>query len=374
MRVLHFYKTSFPDTMGGSEQVIHQIATGAGRHGVRTDVLSLTPDRSAPTTEMPGYTVYRAPLDFQIASTFFSWSAFSRFSRLVKNYDVVHYHFPWPFMDLVHFATRHGKPSIVSYHSDIVKQKRLLQLYRPLMHRFLGSVDRIVSEAPPYAESSEVLRRFRHKVKIIPIGLDKATYPQPDPERLAHWRARLGNRFFLFIGVLRYYKGLHFLVEAMKGAGYPVAIVGAGPEEAALKEQARREGVDQVHFLGKLSNEDKSALLTLCQGLVFPSHLRSEAFGISLLEGAMYGKPMISCEIGTGTTYINQADVTGLVVPPADPAALRRAMDRLWHEPGLAARMGAAAEQRYWELFTAERMVQSYVDLYREVAGAARPA
>src|SRR5690606_37176310 len=130
-------------------------------------------------------------------------SAFSRFSRLVKDYNLVHYHFAWPFMDLVHFATRHGKPSIVSYHSDIVKQKYLLQLYRPLMHRFLGSVDRIVSEAPPYAESSEVLRRFRHKVNIIPIGLDKATYPQPDPERLAHWRARLGDRFFLFIGVLR---------------------------------------------------------------------------------------------------------------------------------------------------------------------------
>ena len=106
-------------------------------------------------------------------------------------------------------------------------------------------------------------------------------------------------------------------------------------------------------------------MLTLCEATVFPSHLRSEAFGISLLEGAMFGKPMISCEIGTGTTYINIDGETGIAISPEDPAALRQAMQRLWDNPQLASEMGQRAEERYWQHFTATRMVNAYVDLYR---------
>lgn len=78
----------------------------------------------------------------------------------------------------------------------------------------------------------------------------------------------------------------------------------------------------------------------------------------------MYGKPMISSEIGTGTTYINIADQTGLVVPPGDPKALRNAMKYLWENPDLASQMGRNAEERYWDYFTAGQMVESYVELY----------
>jgi hypothetical protein len=101
--------------------------------------------------------------------------------------------------------------------------------------------------------------------------------------------------------------------------------------------------------------------------VAFPSHLRSEAFGISLLEGAMYGKPMISSEIGTGTTYINIDGETGLVVPPSDPQAFGEAMRTLWDNPELAQAMGKRAEARYWELFTAEQMARSYTALYHEL-------
>ncbi|MCF7966211.1 MAG: glycosyltransferase family 4 protein [Methylobacter tundripaludum] len=367
MRVLHFFKTSFPDTMGGVEQVINQIARGANKLGVKTDVLSLTPDRVPRTIEIDGYLTHRARLDLQIASTGFSFSAFLRFAQLAKQADVIHYHFPWPFMDVVHFATRVKKPTVVTYHSDIIRQEHLLKLYRPLKRKFLASVDRIVATSPNYLATSDVLGMFSDKVSVIPIGLDKATYPQAMPDRLQYWRERLGPKFFLFVGVIRYYKGLHILLEAAQGTGYPIVIVGAGPIEQELKSQAARLGLRNIHFLGQLPDEDKVALLTLCYGVVFPSHLRSEAFGISLLEGAMYKKPMISSEIGTGTTYINVADETGLVVPPSDPVALRQAMRYLWEHPEEAAEMGRRAEQRYWEHFTAEQMVQSYVDLYEEL-------
>ena len=86
--------------------------------------------------------------------------------------------------------------------------------------------------------------------------------------------------------------------------------------------------------------EDKIALLHLCYGFIFPSHLRSEAFGISLLEAATVGRPMISCEIGTGTTFVNAANETGLVINPGSPLALREAMQYLLDNPAIAAKMG----------------------------------
>ena len=369
MRVLHFYKTSFPDSMGGVEQVINQIARGANKLGVKTDVLSLTPKRVPRTIEVDGYLAHRARLDMQIASTSFSMSAFLRFAQLAKKADVIHYHFPWPFMDVVHFATMVKKPTVVTYHSDIIRQKHLLKIYRPLQWKFLGDMSRIVATSPNYLATSDVLAKYKHKVSVIPIGLDKANYPVPSPDKLTYWRERLGPKFFLFVGVIRYYKGLHILMEAAQGIDYPIVIVGAGPIEEELKTQAAQLGLRNIHFLGFLPDADKVALLMLCYCVLFPSHLRSEAFGISLLEGAMYGKPMISSEIGTGTTFINIGDETGLVVPPSDPVAMRQTMRYLWEHPEQAADMGRRAEARYWEHFTADQMVGEYVKLYRELAG-----
>jgi len=367
MRVLHFYKTSFPDSMCGTEQVINQIARGTAKLGVQTDVLSLTPEKVPRTVEIDGYLTHRARLDFQIASSGFSISAFLRFAQLAKKADVIHYHFPWPFMDLVHFATRVKKPTVVTYHSDIVRQKFLLMLYRPLKLWFLEDVSHIVATSPNYLATSNVLEKYKKKVSVIPIGLDKTSYPVPSSEKLRYWRDRLGPKFFLFIGALRYYKGLHILLEAALGVHYPIVIVGAGPIEVELKVQVAQLGLRNVHFLGFLPDDDKVALLTQCYGVLFPSHLRSEAFGVSLLEGAMYGKPMISSEIGTGTTFVNIANQTGIVVPPSDPVALRQAMQYLCENPDQAAEMGRRAEARYWEHFTADQMVRSYVGLYSDL-------
>lgn len=365
MRVLHFYKTSVPDSMGGVEQVIDQIARGAASFGVTTDVLSLGKRSIEQPFEVNGYNGYRAKVDFQLASTGFSRAAFPLFAKLAKRADLIHYHFPWPFMDLVHMVSQVNKPSLVTYHSDIIRQKHLLKLYRPLQHRFLASVDHIVATSPNYLASSQVLDKYRDKVSVIPIGLDKTSYPVPSADKMNYWRERLGDKFFLFVGVIRYYKGLHILLEAARNTDFPIVIVGAGPIELELRVQAAKLGLRNIRFLGHLPEEDKVALLQLSYAVVFPSHLRSEAFGVSLLEGAMYGKPMISSEIGTGTTFVNSADETGLVVTPDNPAAMRAAMEQLWNHPQQAAELGRQAEQRYWQLFTAERMSERYVSLYR---------
>lgn len=367
MRILHFYKTYYPDSVGGIEQVIRQMCVGTGRLGVTNQVLSLSRETDLKPFEFEGHMVHRVPQNFELASNAVSLQAISELARMAHDADVVHYHFPWPFMDLAHFLARVNKPSVVTYHSDIVRQKALLRLYQPLQHRFLQSVDAIVATSPNYLGSSTVLDRYRDKTRVITFGLDKSSYPKPDQALLDHWRAKVGPKFFLFVGVLRYYKGLHILLDAVAGTDYPVVIVGAGPIEQELKAHAERLGLKNVMFVGKVDEMDKVALLTLCYAVSFPSHLRSEAFGISLLEGAMFGKPMISSEIGTGTTYINIHQQTGLVVPPSDHEALREAMRTLWDDPELAREMGRRAEARYWQLFTAEQMADRYASLYQEL-------
>lgn len=367
MRVLHFFKTYLPESVGGIEQVIYQLCQSGIDHGIHGEVLTLSANPQPREVMVADHKVHRAKLDIQLASTGFSYSVLKRFRVLAAQADVINYHFPWPFMDLVHFTARMHKPTVVTYHSDIVRQKNLLRLYSPLMHRFLGQADRIVAASPNYLATSQVLKHYRNKTVVVPYGLDKSSYPVPVNACVEGWRQRFGERFFLFVGVMRYYKGLHILLEAAQGTGYPIVIVGAGPLEQELREQAAALGLHHVHFVGRLGEEDKVALLQLCTAILFPSHLRSEAFGISLLEGAMYGKPMISSEIGTGTSYINIHNETGLVVPPSDPLAFRAAMRTLWDNPLQALAMGQKAALRYEQLFTAEQMGRQMAKIYREV-------
>ena len=370
MRVLHFFKTAFPDSMGGVEQVINQIAEGASRQGIDNTVLSLARIPNRQVTHLNGYRVCRAPLDFEVASTGFSWSALKWFRTLSRDVDLIHYHFPWPFMDVAHFLSAVRVPTVVTYHSDIVNQRRLLKLYEPLQNAFLGRVSRIVATSPNYSRSSPVLHRFAQKTEVIPLGIGKP--PSLTGDQLHDWQRRFSGRFFLFVGVLRYYKGLHSLLEAARGTSYPIVIAGHGPESFALQARARELNLKNVHFLGSISEQDKEALLQLCYAMLFPSHLRSEAFGVSLLEAAQHGKPMVTCEIGTGTSYVNLDGETGIIVAPDTPDELRSAMHYLWENQDVAAEMGRKAKLRCDEMFAADKMVDSYVALYRRLVAEGR--
>ena len=366
MKVLHFYKTFSPEGFGGCESFIRHLSYSTHQQGVQNTVLSLEPQ--AHELRAHGHYHYaHAKEDFNLASTGFSWSVLSTFKSLAEQADVIHYHFPWPFMDIVHFAAQVKKPTVVTYHSDIVRQKFLLQLYRPLMHGFLNRVDAIAATSPNYSQSSPTLQKYADKTSVIPIGMVEELYPKVQQPSLAEYHARFGPRFFLFVGVLRYYKGLHYLLDACQNSPWPMVIVGAGPMQQLLKQQAQRLGLHNVHFIGEVSEQQKVDLLTACYGVVFPSHLRSEAFGISLLEGAMFGKPLVCSEIGTGTSFINQHLETGLVVEPASASALRQALQQLWDNPQLAEKYGRAARNRYLQHFTAQAMGEAYVALYQRL-------
>ena len=369
MRVLHVYRTYFPDSQGGLEEVIRQICLNSKRHGVESRVLALSNDSRPRIVRREEGRVYRAHLDAEVASCSLSWSVLSTFKRLVAWADVVHYHFPWPFADLLHFMGRVTKPSLLTYHSDIVRQRLLGRLYSPLMKRFLSSVHRIVCTSPNYFATSDVLSRYAEKVSVIPIGLNEDSYPSVDNAKMLATEARYGRGFFLFVGVLRYYKGLHILLDAIKGADFPVVVVGSGPTEEELRAQAHRLQLTNVTFAGSVNDETKVALFNLSKAVVFPSYLRSEAFGVTLLEGAMYSRALISTEVGSGTSHVNIDGETGFVVNPGSAPDLRKAMDQINSRPDLAQLMGHRARNRYEALFTGELMGARYTKTYRELLG-----
>ncbi|WP_312794197.1 glycosyltransferase [Tianweitania sp.] len=359
MKILHVFKTYLPDNFGGVERVIWEIAEGAARRGFASDVFTLSKTPSAEPITIGNHRVHQASATLDIASPPIAFPAASQFRDLAQAADLIHYHFPWPMMDLWHLhAGGRGRPSVVTYHSDVVKQTALLRLYQPLMNRFLGSVDHIVATSPQYFATSPVLSRFSGKTSVIPLGINPSCGGKPEKTGENFRFFPLPDRFFLFVGAPRYYKGLPFLFEAARQTGLPVVIAGGTPVGQVP---------ENVTLLGPVSDEEKAALLSRAEAFVFPSHLRSEAFGIALLEAAFAGKPLISCEIGTGTSYVNRDGQTGLVVPPADPEALGNAMLTLWNNKALRARLGAAAHRRAMTLFQADKMVDGYCALYRKL-------
>lgn len=367
MRVLHVYRTFFPDTQGGLEEVVRQICKNTVEYGIESRVFCLSPNPEPAIINYDGIEVYRAKSHIEIASCGMSLSALSLFKELVEWADLVHYQFPWPFADMLHLLARVNKPTVLTYQSDIVRQQGFLKLYRPLKRLFLSKMNVLVATSPSYARTSEVLQHYRDKVEVIPIGVDEASYPVAQQQDIDNMRERVGEKFFLFIGVLRYYKGLHILLDAIKGTDLPVVIAGSGTEEHALKAQAKALELKNVHFLGRVSDEEKVALIALSLAIVFPSHLRSEAFGVTLLEGAMNGKPMISCELGTGTSFVNADNETGLVVPPENPEKFCEAMKKLAEDSSLVEKFGKAARSRYEKLFTGKKMGENYAALYKKV-------
>ncbi len=365
MNILHVYKAALPHSMGGVEQVIHQLAKGAAEKGANVEVLALNRGPRE-VVDGGGYKVHYQPTLFEVASTPFSLKAFYKFRELSQKADIIHYHYPYPFADLLHLTCCPSKPSIVTYHSDVVRQRKLLKLYKPLQKRFLSSVDQIIATSPNYVQTSGTLQEYADKVSVIPLGLEESNYPEPPANKLDYWKKRVGGKFFLFIGVLRYYKGLHILLDALKGVDYPTVIIGTGPEENALKQKANEYGLKNIHFLGHVSDEDKVTLLKLCYAFVFPSHLRSEAFGLSLVEAAMFGEPMISCEIGTGTSYINVHGETGYVIKPRDSVDLAQCMLMLWKDEIKIRQFGEASRKRYILAFKSSIMLENYMGLYEK--------
>jgi len=354
------------------QEAIRQACLATSAAGVSNTIFTLSPNPRPVVVERPEARVVRsrswaAPASCDLGAL----DALAKFRRLARHANILHFWFPWPYADMMRAATQVRTPAVLTYVSDVVRQRWLGKAYAPLMWRTLRSMRAIVANCPAYARTSPVLAHpsIRDKVRIIPLGIVEESYPSAGDESVfSRLRLAAGEPYFLFIGVLRYYKGLHTLIEAASRVKARIVIAGSGPEGGRLQALASQSGAANVSFAGQISDTEKVALLQRCQALVLPSHLRSEAYGMVLVEASIFGRPLISCEIGTGTSFVNAHEESGLVVRPESPAELAAAMNLLLADARLAESLGRGARARYERLFSGPALGRAYAELFREIA------
>lgn len=369
MKVLQFSKF-YPPVHGGIETAAFELTEGLNRLGVRSDVLCVDPGRGC-SVELAsaGHHVYRAPVDFSLASMPVSHRLFPLARERMKDCDLVHVHMPNPLAAAAIACYRPVCKVVLHWHSDVVRQRFTRRLYEPLQRWILERADAVIATSPDYACSSLPLATVKDKVSVIPIGIEDPS-PRVDSERVARIRSRYpGQTLIVAAGRLAYYKGFDVLIDAAArlGSQVQVLIVGNGPLMPTLSRQVYSLGLaDRVQLLGSLDDADLLAHLAAADVFCLPSVLRSEAYGIVMLEAMACSRPVVSCRIeGSGVPWINQHGVTGLHVPPRCPNELAQALSHLVQNPGLAQRYGAAGRSRFVETFQAKSMTQQILGLYR---------
>lgn len=366
MRILHVYKDYHP-VLSGIENHLRVVAREQAERGHAVTVLVTNPaGMQTSVREEEGVQVIRASRMTTVASTPLSLSLFSQLRQ--QKPDIVHLHFPYPLGEVSQWLVGQGQANILTYHSDVIKQAGILKLYNPLLKRILQSMDRIIATSAPYIQSSPYLRPLADRCTVIPLGIDIERFSQPQSQNVKTLHARYPGPLLLFVGRLRYYKGLHYLIEAMKHIHATLLVIGTGPEAANLGEQAYLAGVaDKVRFLGDISDDNLPAYYQAADLFVLPSSHRSEAFGIVLLEAMAAGTPLISTELSTGTSWVNQHDTTGLVVPPRNPDALTQAINSLLTDGARRQQFGKNARHRAKTEFGQSLLVDRLLDLYQDV-------
>jgi rhamnosyl/mannosyltransferase len=378
MKALHFGRF-YHAGYGGMERVVALLLKGLSR---TMEVANLVANErfALDVLDVDGYRVYKVPtLAMGVGAVFCpTMPLWARRLDRQHRFDIAHLHFPDP---MSHFAvaTLPARVKVViSWHSDIIRQKNLLKLYRPFLDRIVARADAIVAATPPHFTSSTQLGACRDpgRLRVVPYGIDFAPFEAPQAAAAgAELKRKLGRRFVIFaVGRHVYYKGFEFLIRAMRNVRDDAALVlgGTGPLSGGLKRLASESGVaDRVVFTGRIPEEELPAYYHAADVYCLSSVEPSEAFGLVQVEAMACRKPVVSCELGNGVSYVNQHGVTGLVVPPRDPAALAQALNRLLEDESARIQLGNAGYERATREFTLERMWQGMLDVYRNVVRGA---
>lgn len=348
--------------IGGIETVMQQTAEAMRKYAkVRVlccrDTLGMTQRE-----RVHGVPVTYAGSFGTFASCPVSLSYFGEFRRKVMLADVVELHLPFPLCDLALLLSGYRGRVVVAWHSDIVRQKRLLRLYRPLMRWLLRRADAILVATEAHITSSRALRDFREKCVIVPYGIDPALYEiRPHLHPFADFLYDKDAKKILFAGRLVYYKGTDVLLEAFANlkANAELFFAGTGVLEDDLRARAVTLGIaERVHFLGRRMTPELRDFFADCDIFVLPSVADSEAFGIVQLEAMVNGKPVINTALPTGVPHVSLDGETGITVPPNDAAALTDAMERLLADDALCAQYGRAARERVLREFTLQTVTE----------------
>jgi rhamnosyl/mannosyltransferase len=369
-RVLHLGKY-YPPQKGGIETVVETLCRGEKRWAV-TQALVIHRERSTVFDVLDEVPVRRVGSAVtvgavSIAPTLPMWLARA-------DADILVLHEPNPMALLAYYLARPAIPLVVWYHSEVIRPRWMYRLlYQPLLDFALRRAARVVVSSPPMLDV-EALAPYRGNCVVVPYGLPLERH-LPAPEvaaRAAALRREAVRPTLLFVGRLVGYKGVEVLLKAMPGLDADAVIIGDGPCRPSLESAARELGLGtRVRFLGGVEGDELLAWYHACDVLVLPSITRQEAFGMVQLEAMLCARPVVSTDVGTGVSWVNQHERTGLVVRPGDPRALHDALARLISDAGLRRRLGDAARARVLEHFTAETMCNATRSLYRDIGKAA---
>lgn len=370
LRVLHVGKY-YPPVPGGMERVL-KLLCDAERRQVDVRVLVAHTGATTVRQEVDGVPVVRAGTPARVGSVGLSPALAWELARTAADVTVIHE--PNPVALVADMVTARRGPLVVYFHSEVVRAAwKYNFFYRPFLRRVLDRASAILVASPAMRDTAVQIAQYRDKIRVVPYGIDlhalEATASvRSDCDR---WRARFGpSPLLLFVGRLVPYKGVDVLIRAMAGLDAQLAVVGDGPERAALQALAAEHGVaERVHFLGAVEDADVVALYHASDVFVLPSVTRAEAFGMVQLEAMACGKPVVSTKLPSGVPWVNAHGESGLVVAPGDVAALREALSGLIACPDRRTSLGAGARQRVEREFTADRMASRTLEVYRDVAG-----
>jgi rhamnosyl/mannosyltransferase len=281
--------------------------------------------------------------------------------------DVVHHHLPNPLSSLAGAIDRSDTPTVVTYHSDIVRQSRAMAVYRPLLEWFLDRAAQIIVTSPRLRDHSKVLGPYQDKCTVVPLSIDLESDGEVN-DRWSELPVSPDDDLLLFVGRLNYYKGVSHLVEAMESVDADLLIIGDGDRRSSLVDQVETAGLaERVHFLGHVSEDLLQFCYQVADVFVLPSVEPSEAFGLVQIEAMVHETPVINTALPTGVPWVSQDGQTGLTVPPGDSDALAAAIDSLLQDETYRRELGRAARRRVHERFGRDRMLSDVEAVYEDV-------
>ncbi len=379
MKILELGKF-YPPERGGIETLLKAWSEGFVKRGAEVDCVVAhgpqTPGSRWQTLRevRAGVRVHRLPSPREL----FGVSVCPAYLGAARRFDpdLVHAHFPNPLADLACLLTPRRIPVVLSWHSDIVRQKSVMAVYRPLQQALLRRATKVVVATPFHLQYSAWLGPFAEKVEVIPFGLDLHRFGGlgTDQAEVEALRAQAGGRAILLnVGRLVGYKGQRHAVAALKALPETeLWLVGKGPLEGALRQQAAELGVgDRLRFFGDIADNELPRFYRACDLFVFPSETPNEAFGLVQVEAMACGKPVVACNLRSGVPYVCRDGVTGLIVPPGDCERLALAIRRLLADKELAQKLGQQARQRALQEFEESVMVERYLELFRRLIAEA---
>lgn len=289
-------------------------------------------------------------------------SAQLRMIRAVRDegFDVLHLHEPLAPGATMTACLLKPTPLVGTFHA--AGSSASYQYLRPATRWLASRLDvRAVVSAEAEALASEHLGgTYEHLFNGIEIDRFADVEPFPTTAPTVFFLGRHETR-----------KGLDVLLDALHllPANVEVWIGSDGPDTERLK--VRHAGDPRLHWLGRLTDEEKRARLRAADVFCAPS-LGGESFGVVLLEAMAARAAIVAADL-SGYRLVARPDVDGLLVPPGDVEALGHAIARMLADPGLRDRLVASGTERARD-FSMRRLAEAYLGLYEQVTTAAPQA